>query len=132
MLAFLPEAVFVWNKFTTSKFQLNDSRHCSATEEERASVLSTLPVKAKITLDVPTMGCVACVNKVDSSIRSCAFSTNIQREKSWLKDGKGGVAELMVAAESRDAIDKIVEEVVGAVGKAGFQCEVKNVQLNAK
>ena len=72
------------------------------------------------------------MNKVDSSIRSCAFSTNIQQEKSWLKDEKGGVAELMVSAESKETIDEIVEEVVGAVHKVGFQCKVKSAQLNAE
>ena len=88
-----------------------------------------LPINAKITLDIPTMGCVACVNKVDSSIRSCAFSTSIKKEKSWLKDGKGGVAELVVSAGSSDDINKIVAEFQRAVNDAGFKCEVDNVQI---
>jgi hypothetical protein len=76
------------------------------------------------------MGCVACVNKVDSSIRDCVFSSNIRQEKSWLKDGKGGVAELMISVHNNEDIDVIVEEVKRAVGDAGFLCEVDSIQID--
>ena len=84
------------------------------------------PINAKITLDIPTMGCVACINKINSSIRGCGVSTSIQDEKSWLKD-QGGVAELTVSAGSIDDINTIALEVKRAVDKAGFHCEIKSI-----
>lgn len=84
------------------------------------------PINAKITLDIPTMGCVACINKINSSIRGCGVSTSILDEKSWLKD-QGGVAELTVSAGSIDDINTIALEVKRAVDKAGFQCEINSI-----
>eukprot|EP00956_Cyclotella_meneghiniana_P039038 scaffold164369_cov48-Cyclotella_meneghiniana.AAC.2 len=124
ILAFLPEGVFVWNKIT--------EQHFHQTEESLPdnSQSATLPINAIITLDIPTMGCVACVNKIDSSIRGCGVSANIIDEKSWLKD-QGGVAELKVSAGSVDDIDKIALEVKRAVNKAGFQCEIDSLDINS-
>ena len=124
ILAFLPEGVFVWNKIT--------EQHFHQTEESLPdnSQSATLPINAIITLDIPKMGCVACVNKIDSSIRGCGVSANIIDEKSWLKD-QGGVAELKVSAGSVDDIDKIALEVKRAVNKAGFQCEIDSLDINS-
>ena len=132
-LAFLPEAVYFWNKFLTDNYKLTDKSGNQPVLDDdiESTLLSTHPVKATVVLDVPTMGCVACVNKVDSSIRSCAFSTNIRQERSWLKDGKGGLAELIVTAKNSDEIHKIAEEVVVTLGNAGFQCKVQSIDLNA-
>jgi uncharacterized protein YoxC len=122
-LAFLPEGVHLLNTLTTQKlFKPN-----AMTNDIQQNQL--LPVNAKITLNIPTMGCVACVNKVDSTIRGCSFSTNIQQEKSWLKDEKGGVAELIVSTENKEGVDKVIEEVKRAVGNAGFTCDVECVQI---
>ena len=88
---------------------------------------------AKLKLDCPTMGCVACVNKVDSSIRQCKSSANIIEETSWLTDTstKGGKAELLLFATTKDDIDQIVDEVINAVNKSGFECSVDDsIQYN--
>ena len=99
---------------------------------EKATTSSLpLPMTAKIRLNVPTMGCVACVNKVDTSIRQSKSSANIREETSWLTDGskKGGFAELLVSGESKEEIDGIAEEVVAAVKTAGFQCNVETLKM---
>lgn len=77
------------------------------------------------------MGCVACVNKVDTSIRLCKLAGNIRGETSWLTEGstKGGKAELSISARSREEIETIVEEVVSAVSSAGFRCTVDSLQV---
>lgn len=124
VLAFLPECVYFRNKVTTQRFS---QTHQSTTNVQHTS----LPINAKVTLNIPTMGCVACVNKVDSSIRGCSLSKNIQQEKSWLKDGKGGVAEISVSSETAEGVEKVVQEVKRAVEHAGFQCEVGSIQMNA-
>lgn len=132
-LAFLPEAVYFWNKFLTQNFKQTDKSGNQPVLDDDigSSLLSAHPLKATVVLDVPAMGCVACVNKVDSSIRSCSFSSNIRQERSWLKDGKGGVAELIVSAKNSDEIHKIAEEVVVTLGNAGFQCKVQSIDLNS-
>jgi len=81
---------------------------------------------AKLTLDCPTMGCVACVNKIDNSIRQCKSSANIIEESSWLTDTstKGGKAELLISAATKEEIDQIVDEVINAINKSGFECSV--------
>jgi copper chaperone CopZ len=118
-LAFLPEGVHLWNKLATLKFfKSNDMSNDEHQNQQ-------LPINAKITLNIPTMGCVACVNKVDSSIRGCSFYA----KKSWLKDGKGGVAELIVFTENEAGVNKIVEEVKRAVERAGFPCEVESILI---
>ena len=94
---------------------------------------SPLPVAAKLRLDIPTMGCVSCVNKVDTSIRQCKSAANIREETSWLTDdgsAKGGVAELSIMARTNEEVDAIAKEVVAAVKKAGFQCNVESLRVD--
>ena len=86
---------------------------------------------AKLTLDCPTMGCVACVNKIDNSIRQCESSANIIEETSWLTDtSKGGKAELLISTTTKEDIDQVVDEVINAVNKSGFECSVDSIQYN--
>ena len=88
---------------------------------------------AKLTLDCPTMGCVACVNKIDRSIRQCKSSANIIEETSWLVDtSKGGKAELLISAATKKNIDQVVDEVIACVNKSGFECSVDSIQYEYK
>eukprot|EP00970_Alexandrium_tamarense_P018535 scaffold13347_cov188-Alexandrium_tamarense.AAC.4 len=90
--------------------------------------------RATLRLAIPSMGCVACVNKIDTSIRNCKYyvSSNINQERSWLTDDsqKGGMAELSIWASSSDDVQKIAEEVVSAVTNAGFECKVDSLQMD--
>ena len=125
-LAFLPELVDIWNTIRSKHWQ---QKHSQDNDSMNHAVM--YPITAKLTLDCPSMGCVACVNKIDTSIRQSKSSDNIREETSWLTDGsaKGGMAELTISAESNDAINVIVDEVVAAVEDAGFQCKVKRLQI---
>lgn len=88
---------------------------------------------AKLTLDCPTMGCVACVNKIDRSIGQCKSSANIIEESSWLVDtSKGGKAELLISATTKEEIVQIVDEVIACVNKSGFECSVDSIQYEYK
>lgn len=124
-LAFLPELVDIWNTMRSKQWQQKHSHD----NESMDGVM--YPITAKLTLDCHTMGCVACVNKIDTSIRQCKSAANIREESSWLNEGstKGGMAELTISAESNDGINVIVDEVVAAVEAAGFQCKVKSLQI---
>ncbi len=105
-------------------------------EKESETLSPSLPFEAKVRLTIPTMGCVACVNKVDSSIRRCvsAANNNIREEKSWLADdlAKGGVAEVTLSGKTREEIDGVVEEVIAAVHDAGFVCNVASLQVHER
>jgi len=94
-------------------------------QQKNNDIQQTMP-SAKLTLDCPTMGCVACVNKIDNSIRQCKSSANIIEESSWLTDTstKGGKAELLISAATKEEIDQIVDEVINAINKSGFECSV--------
>jgi copper chaperone CopZ len=135
LLAFLPELVDIWNTNRTQQWQRSDMNPGGNYDEKAATSLSSLPIDAKVRLTIPTMGCVACVNKVDTSIRRCiSAANNIKEERSWLSDtaAKGGVAELTVSGKTREEIDEVVEEVIAAVHDAGFVCKVASFEVHEK
>lgn len=117
----MPEIVYLWNKLAI--------RFYGQSEETTDTGLQVV-ANAKITVNIPNMGCVACVNKIDSAIRNCSFSENITQEKSWLKD-EGGMAEVLVQTENREELDKMAAELQQAIGVAGFKCDIINKDMNA-
>jgi len=126
-LAFLPELVDIWNTTRSQQWQKKNI-------VEPTSIVSPFPMEAKLRLDIPSMGCVACVNKIDTSIRQSKSAANIRGETSWLNDGsaKGGMAELSILAKTKEEIDTITEEVLAAISDAGFQCSVESLQVDVK
>lgn len=126
-LAFLPESLDIWNTVRSRQWQ-----QTSRDNNNKVGASSLLPVSAKLRLNCPTMGCVACVNKIDTSIRQCkSAANNIREEMSWLTETakKGGTAELTISATTNEEIDRIAKEVVAAVEKAGFQCDVESLRV---
>lgn len=134
-LAFLPELVAVWNMFRTRRWQRNhiDKKACDTVEMSSLTLPSSSNgIEAKLTLNIPTMGCVACVNQVDASIRGCnSASAHIKEEMSWLTDSaggrKGGSAELIIRGRTNEEVNYIVEDVVAAVNDAGFRCDIDSL-----
>ncbi|KAL7496245.1 hypothetical protein ACHAWT_004466 [Skeletonema menzelii] len=78
------------------------------------------------------MGCIACVNKIDTSIRQCESAASITQEKSWLTEGpgKGGMAELKISGQSTEDIDKVIQNVVTAIENAGFECKTERLHID--
>lgn len=115
VLGFLPELVYAWNTF----------------KRWQRTADTSYPIAAQLRLDIPTMGCVACVNKVDNSIRQCKSASNIKEEMSWLTDdkAKGGIADVTLSARTSEEIDEIIKDIVAAVETAGFQCNVASLQV---
>ena len=68
-IALMPEMVQLWN-----------SHHVAASIQRHAAVTqnadSNHALYTTIELTIPTMGCVACINKIDSSLRQCAQEWN--------------------------------------------------------
>jgi len=87
-------------------------------------------MKATVELDIPSMGCVACINKIDSSLRQCA-PEKIQEAKSWLEKsetGKGGKARIDLALSADDDIAALADILVNTVRAAGFDtCTLKSI-----
>ncbi len=119
-LAFLPELVYVFNSLDRIQWK----------KQKNVSLQNALT--AKLQLACPTMGCIACVNKIDTSIRQCESANSITQEKSWLTEGpgKGGMAELHISSSSTEEIDEVIQNVVTAIKKAGFECKIENVQID--
>ena len=120
-LAFLPELVYIFNSLASNQWK-----------REKDTSLQNNAVTATLQLAIPSMGCIACVNKIDTSIRQCDSATSITQEKSWLTEGpgKGGMAELKISAQSTEEIDKVVQNVVIAIKNAGFESETESLQID--
>jgi len=120
-LAFLPEVVYIFNSLARNQWK-----------REKDTSLQNNAVTATLQLAIPTMGCIACVNKIDTSIRQCDSATSITQEKSWLTEGpgKGGMAELKISAQSTEEIDKVVQNVVTAIKNAGFESDTESLQID--
>jgi hypothetical protein len=85
LLAFMPELLY-----------LHDTR----LSKQKAIQDNILPIQAVIQMLVPTMGCVACINKINSSIQDKGFGFVI-KSKSWLNHSeKGGRTKVTFAASS--------------------------------
>lgn len=125
LVAFMPEFVHIVNSKNDGH---RKAPRMTAMTESSAVVL---PKQIVVELDVQDMGCVACINKINGSMRT--FNSNVIEAKSWLnEDGvKGGKTRVVYQVE-QEATDEMVqqatEEICKVVKDAGFQCEIASVQ----
>lgn len=125
-IAFLPEAVHFWNRLRSSQWRKNHGTNVDPK--------STGLIRATIHVDIPTMGCTACINKIESSLRKCA-PDYVVGATSWLDPNrpKGGLAKVETAMESEDDVNSLTETIMQAIKGAGFggskisAVEIKNV-----
>lgn len=91
----------------------------SATKELSCEESSKFPNKNVIELDIEGMGCVACINKIDRTLKHSDH--NIIEASSWLnEDTKGGKAKVVVRYNDEQNLDKIVNDIVSCIEDAGF------------
>jgi hypothetical protein len=109
-LAMLPELVHFWNRFIS--YWRN--RNVSMLQSKSAATATLL-------VDIPTMGCVACVNKIDSSLRQCA-PQNIQSARTWLdpEQPKGGKTQVNLTFNSEEEMHALKERILLTLEEAGF------------
>jgi hypothetical protein len=109
-IAFMPELLYFWNKYERYRWR-----------RERSSETRDSLLRATVEIDVPTMGCVACINKIDTSIRQCA-PEHITDATSWLDPArpKGGRTEVQVSASSEAELNSITQSILKAIEGAGF------------
>ena len=111
--ALMPELLHMWN---------NHSWRLRATK-----MTGDANFCATVQLDIPSMGCAACINKIDSTITG---SSGVLNTRSWLVDDpKGGRARFVITANSFDDVDEIIKAVVEQVDSSGFPCKVDTVDV---
>ena len=85
-------------------------------------------LSSTINLEIPGMGCVACVNKVIMSLRNASLNSQeakVVNVRSWLVDNKpGGLAQVDVLHDSKSPIGDITFSLATALRESGFECEV--------
>lgn len=132
-IALLPEMLHLWNS-------ARRRRQTSAKNDQSSDCSGATSV---VYLDMPSMGCVACIQKVDESLqralpKDLSNPPIIRSAESWLLEGgkKGGRAKVnLVNVQSDDGGDgnsgdldpKVLSSLVEAVKAAGFPCTVDEV-----
>jgi hypothetical protein len=111
-IALMPEFLHFWNRLVSSQWRRS---HSMTLQQNRGSISATVQV------DIPTMGCVACINKIESSLRQCA-PAKIVDATSWLDPDspKGGRAKVMLSADSEEDLNALTELIVHTIAGAGF------------
>jgi copper chaperone CopZ len=122
-VALMPEMVYLWNVRAVAAGNITRKRRAEHNGE--ADTLVTT-----IEMTIPTMGCVACINKIDASMRRCA-PDQIKEAKSWLEPSKqGGRALVRAVASTKEEADRLAQTLVNAVRDAGFQtCALDSIQI---
>jgi copper chaperone CopZ len=117
-LALLPEALHLWN-----------NRDDYLAPKRKLAVPNTqYKLGAVVQLDIPTMGCVACINKIDKALRQ--VGDQVVSAKSMLKDS-GGEARVQIVANSNSEIQSLVASLMTSVSEAGFfGSTVDSIQMN--
>lgn len=126
-IALLPELLHLWNTFKAAK------RRMSRGTDTATDTITTPITDVVVYLDCPTMGCVACIQKVNSSLQKTLKSSSsnvhqIQAIDSWLSEGsrKGGKAKVwFLTIGGQEQVDpRVVKALVRTLKRAGFPCTV--------
>ncbi|OEU10736.1 hypothetical protein FRACYDRAFT_246545 [Fragilariopsis cylindrus CCMP1102] len=128
-IVFMPELVYWWNSILRSRWKRQrDSTITNTTKDDIEEPTTEKLLQATLVFDVPTMGCVACVNKIESSLRqSTALRNYIASTGSWLNDEdndrskRGGCAKIDIRVESEKELDGVINNVKVVIEGAGFR-----------
>ena len=128
-LALLPEGVYFWNSHATKRWQQKRIENMKKQEQNSSSSM----IRATMIVEIPTMGCVACINKIESKLRQCDSTDKIVSATSWLEnDRKGGSAKVDVIVDSEEELDEVKRMVVTTIESAGFEgSTISNLQITA-
>jgi len=145
-VALLPELLHLWNSSHQQrnwwKKKITNNNYALLSEDKKIPTgqSDTEDDTVVVSLDIPTMGCVACIQKVDSSLRQAlppnsTTSLVVTDAKSWLlgSNKKGGRAQVECKVQSSSETRGFVDPdelslLVKAVEDAGFSCSVESVQ----
>ena len=138
-LALLPEITHVYNKFVQKQYLSTQNEESSFKSDDT----SLHPfIEAKIEVDVPSMGCVACINKIDASMvpftKNKSNEAKVIQASTWLNDKsessskRGGRVQFKVQGNTSDQVEEIVKDVTNAITESGFNCFVSSIQYTDK
>jgi copper chaperone CopZ len=117
-LALLPEALHLWNN--------RESWLPRRLLQPRGTVGSK--IQAVVDLEVPTMGCAACINKIDGSLNKLE---SVVSAKSNLKEA-GGSTQVRIAVNTQAELDSALTLLTRTVDEAGFWgSTVESVKVEA-
>jgi copper chaperone CopZ len=103
-VALLPEVLDVYNR--------RGALHTASSVPPNRNWIAT------VQLDIPTMGCVACVKSVNNALRRLP---GVEQAASSLNDNRnGGQAQVRIAADSENDVNAVVATLQAAVADAGF------------
>ena len=116
-LALLPELLHLWNN--RDDYLTPKNRKLAATK--------SYDLNAVVVLDIPTMGCVACINKIDQALGE--VGEQVLTAKSQLKES-GGETHVQIVANSHSEIHALAASLSNVVSKAGFfGSTIQSVQM---
>lgn len=116
-VALLPELLYEWNTLVLER------------GKKPSSSLSSLSAhQATVQLDIASMGCVACINSIDSALKQTPGVIEVSSSLNPL-GMKGGQAMVRVQATSSRELDHRLSELCQAVRQTGFEdCSIASVQ----
>ena len=124
-MALLPEALH-WH----------NNRIAATAASTNVKQFAGSPQTVQVELAIPSMGCVACINKVSGSLRNLELGDSIysvQEASSWLSNDEsgnkaGGQARVLLQVDATASLDKVSNQLCEAVRQAGFDdCQVSAV-----
>lgn len=126
-LALLPELVYFWNEWSARSWK-------NKSKTEKGTAIKSAAIEALIEVEIPTMGCVACINKINNSLRQAAPDHQIVDAVSWLDPGKekGGRARIHCAVGSREELYAVRRSILQSIEGAGFSGLIVSEKLEEK
>jgi len=97
--------------------------------QRRQSINTQQDLQCKLELQISDMGCVACIQKIESTLWN-SFPDNIVDAAARLhkdKRGKGGEARIVINCSSAGETEDIIQGIIRKIEESGFNC-----QLNEK
>lgn len=121
-VALMPEGLHFWNALVRRR------RVAASLDQHQPRLAATTaaaaaPISATIHLNIPSMGCVACISNIDSALQVRKENARVVEAASALYPfgRKGGEATIRVEALTERHVDEIVNDLIEAVEKAGFE-----------
>ena len=117
-LALLPEIIHFMNHRRASKTRVLFNDECYYSNDMK---------RILVTLNIPSMGCVACINKIDATIQN--FEHVINGSSKLNNIGKGGIGTVLLECSNDTDVETITQKLVQSVTDAGFPCEIDGISV---
>lgn len=117
-LALLPEFIHFMNNRRASKVRVLLNDECYYSNDAK---------RILVTLNIPSMGCVACINKIDATIQNLEHVINGSSRLNNI--GKGGIGTVLLECSNDTNVGTITQKLVQSVTDAGFPCEIDSISM---